>query len=102
MKEYAQEKGVSISKYVKDKVFPQKDSFENIWLEFIQKLELFPANVEFNVSNIIGHNRWQTLDKSSKLSIARLFSKKITSNEYTNIEYLGRSGSNVSIYKKIL
>jgi ribosomal protein L15 len=94
-------KGVSISKYVKDKVFPKEDSFEVIWEEFANKLDAFPTNIEFDVANVMTQQRWNTLDRSSKLSLARLFNKKVTTKEYANIKLIGRSRSNVSIYKKV-
>lgn len=96
-----EKKGVSISKYVKDKVFGSGESFEKIWKEFLAKLDAFPSNIEFDVSTVMSQERWRTLDKSSKLSIARLFNKKVTSHEYSNIVLVGRSASNISIYRKI-
>ena len=101
LKETVKAKGVSISKYVKDMVIPKEDSFERIWVEFLEKLDSFPSNIEFDVTTILTQARWKTLDRSAKLSLARLFNKKVTSGEYTNIELIGRSGSNVSIYKKV-
>lgn len=95
-----EEKGVSISQYVKDKVFEPEESFEKIWEEFSDKLVLFPSNVEFDVSTVMSQERWRTLDKSSKLSIARLFNKKVTTHEYSNVVLVGRSASNISIYRK--
>lgn len=100
LKNLVKERGVSISKYVKDKVFESEDSFKEIWDEFSAKLEAFPSNIEFDVSTVLSQERWRTLDKSSKLSIARLFSKKVTSHEYSDIVLVGRSSSNVSIYRK--
>lgn len=101
LKRLVKGKNVSISQYVKDRVLPKEDSFEKLWKEFLDKLEAFPKNVEFNISAILTDERWRSLDKSSKLSIARLFNKQVTSGEYSNIQFVGRSSSNVSIYKKI-
>lgn len=100
LKQIVNKTGVSISKYVKDRVFSKEDSFEKIWGDFIEKLERFPAHVEFDIANVMTQQRWQSLDRSSKLSVARLFNKKVTSGEFANIELIGRSPSNVSIYKK--
>lgn len=107
LKRMVSEKGVSISKYVKDAVFstiPQKTSFESLWQEFTEKLDEYPCGIEFDVSQIMTQGRWNSLDRSAKLSIARLFNKKVSvekSVEFSNIELVGRSSSNVSIYKKI-
>ena len=79
------EKGVTISKYVKDKVIPKEDSFEIVWNEFLEKLEKYPSKIEFNVAQILTLERWNTLDKSAKLSIARLFNKNVTNGVYKNI-----------------
>ena len=108
LKRMAEGKGVSISKYVKDCVFAKNkdsdndNSFEEIWREFCDKLSSFPANVEFSVSNIMTQERWQDFDRSTKLSISKLFNKKVTSEspEYSNIKVVGRSASNVSLYIK--
>ncbi len=86
LKKLVQEKGVSISKYVKDKVIPREDSFERIWEEFLEKLKLFPINAEFDVSKIMTQQRWDTLDRSSKLSVARLFNKKVMSKDKNLLE----------------
>lgn len=95
------DKGVTISKYVKDRVMPKEDSFELVWNEFSEKLENYPVQTEFNVAQILTDERWSELDKSTKLSIARLFNKNVSNGEYKNVVYIGRSSSNVSIYKKI-
>lgn len=100
LKKKVKEEGVSISKYVKDKVLPQENSFEALWSEFQTKLALFPTEVEFNVATLLGHDRWKQLDRSSKLSLAKLFNRKVTLGECTSVICVGRSPSNVSIYKK--
>lgn len=100
LKKIVAQKGVTISKYVKDKVIPKKDSFEFVWNEFLEKLEKYPSETEFNVSQILSLERWNTLDKSTKLSIARLFNKNVANGDYKNITLIGRSSSNVSMYKK--
>ncbi len=100
LKKEAESKGVTISKYVKDRVFPKVDSFELVWNEFQEKLKKYPSGTEFAVSQILSLERWNTLDKSTKLSIARLFNRNVASGEYTDIELVGRSATNVSVYKK--
>lgn len=104
LKDLADDEGVSISKYVKDRVFPDSevDSFKAIWDEFHAKLVAFPSNVEFNVATIMTQERWKTFDRSTKLSIAKLFNKKVNTKakDFDNITIVGRSPTNVSIYKK--
>lgn len=106
LKERADNEGVSISKYVKDQVFKKNvnGSFKKIWDEFCDKLARFPMDTEFNVAIIMTQERWKTFDRSTKLSIARLFNKKVNTEAegFKNITILGRSSSNVSLYKKEL
>ena len=103
LKKLVAKKGVSISKFVKD-CLPlnrsDEDSFERIWSEFSEKLNSFPAGIEFDVSIIMTQQRWKLFDRSTKLSLAKLFNKKVTTGELDNIELVGRSPTNVSIYKK--
>lgn len=103
LKKLVEEQGVSISKYVKDHL-PltrlEEDSFEKIWGEFLQKLDSFPKEIEFDISIVMTQQRWQTFDRSTKLSLAKLFNKKVKAGEFDNIELVGRSPNNVSIYKK--
>lgn len=101
LKEIVNEKGVTISKYVKDCVIPKNDSFEVVWNEFLEKLRVFPKQIEFNVAQVLSYDRWSKLDKSTKLSIARLFNKNVTNGKYCDVKLIGRSPSNVTIYKKV-
>lgn len=98
----AEKRGISVSKLVKDIVFPEETSFEHIWQEFLDKLAKFPRDVEFTVATVMGQEAWKNLDKSSKLSIARSFNKKVTSDDKYKkyIKHIGRSEYNVSLYKK--
>lgn len=104
LKERADNEGVSVSKFVKDKIFPNNvnGSFKKIWDEFCDKLARFPMDTEFNVAIIMTQERWKTFDRSTKLSIARLFNKKVNAKAegFKNITILGRSSANVSLYKK--
>lgn len=95
------DKGISWSKYIKDKLFPPEIAFEIIWNSFHERLEKYPTNIEFTVANIMGQDEWNKLDKSSKLSLSRSFNKKVVSGEYDNIRLVGRSQSNVSVYLKV-
>lgn len=101
LKKEVTEQGVTISKYVKDKVIPKEDSFKIVWQEFLEKLEKYPSKIEFNVAQILTLERWNTLDKSAKLSIARLFNKNVKNGGIKNVVFIGRSPSNVSVYKKV-
>lgn len=105
LKAKATKEGVSISKYVKDRALEKdKDNgFKAIWDEFCAKLDKFPADVEFDVSAIMTQTRWKNFDRSTKLSIARLFNKKVNtkSEGFCNIRIVGRSPSNVSKYMKV-
>ncbi len=105
-------KGISISKYIKDRILVPADDedgetsvgsgeFERLWQEFLQRLEKFPKGVEFNVSVVFTQGRWETLSRSSKLSIAKLFNRKVVSGDIENVRLIGRSPSNVSLYEKI-
>lgn len=94
------ESGLNISQYILSKILPEETSFDEIWKEFLEKLNSFPAGIDFDVAIIMGQDRWFELSKSEKLSTARLFNKKVTSGEYGNIKLVGRSSSNVSRYKK--
>lgn len=96
----AREKQVSVSKYIKDRIFPKEDSFERIWAEFISKLEQFPAGVEFDAAKVMSWERWSQLDRSSKLSVARQFNRKVAAKELGDIQLIGRSPANVSVYIK--
>lgn len=104
LKDIVNKKGVSISKYIKDRVFPKDDDFETIWEEFTRKLARYPEGREFSVVDIMTEARWGTLDKSTKLSIGRLLNKKVNSDEnsdeFKNIRLVRRSSSNVSLYIK--
>ena len=104
LKKNVREKGISISKYVKDRIFSETgdghESFENIWGEFCERVKVFPSNVECTVATIMTQERWQALERSEKLSIARLFNKSVAKREFPDIELVGRSSSNVNIYKK--
>ena len=94
-------KGISISKYVKDCVLPEEQTFEDIWMEFEIRLKEYPKNAEFTVQNIMTYKRWKSFSRSAKLSIARLFNKKVKNDEVVGVVSLGHSSSNVSVYKKV-
>lgn len=101
IKSQAEEKDVSISKYIKDRILPKEDSFEAVWREFTERLEKFPVGIEFTVSQLMTNERWQSFDKSTKLSLSRRFQHKLSAHAYSNIGLVGRSPANISIYKKL-
>lgn len=101
LKKRVEGKGVSISQYVKDIIFPKENSFEKLWNEFLERLSTYPTGIPFNVAYVM-EDRWSTFDRSTKLSISRLFNKKVMSGEFDGVvEFIGRSSGNVSMYKKI-
>jgi len=96
--------GISISQYCKDMVIPRENSFESTWRMFIEKLENYPQKVEFDVSQIMTRAEWDLLNKTTRLAIARRFNKVVKAREkypaFSDVEIVGRSSSNVSIYRK--
>lgn len=104
LRKLAEDKKVSISKYVKDRVLCLKDedTFETLWSTFEARLKLFPPGRGFVVSDVYGWDEWPKLDRGDKLAIARLFRKKVSAKAdgFEKIEAVGRSSSNVTIYQK--
>ena len=97
----AAQKGISASKYAYDKLFDSKDSFEAKWVELVKNIERYPADVEFDVSKIVGLEKWENFDRGTKLALARTLKRKIDDKTLKNVVIVGRSSSNVTIYKKI-
>ncbi len=93
--------GISVSQYCRDQVVPREDNFETVWKEFIRRLENHPEEAPFNVSQIFPPERWKSFDRSTKLSIARLFNKKVSKELIPGVIFLGRNAYNVSEYKKL-
>lgn len=96
----ASEKGISASKYARDLIFPEENSFENKWQLLLNKIEKYPKNMEFDIAMIIGYELWRTYDRSTKLSLARTLSRKIADGTISDVAVVGRSSSNVTIYCK--
>ncbi len=97
----AAEKGISASKYARDLIFPTEDSFENKWNFLLNRLENYPSGADFDISIIMGPEVWKSYDRSTKLSLARTLSRKIADNSIDNVTVVGRSSSNVTIYRKL-
>lgn len=110
------ERGITISKYIKDCLnlennnqsadeqsrFDEPGEFERLWNEFEDKLHHFPAGIEFHMAMVMSQDRWNELSRSSKLSLAKLFNKKVKDKTLKeNIEIVGRSSANVTLYKII-
>lgn len=93
-------KGISASKYAYDRLFGEKDSFESKWNELIENLTTYPAGAEFDISIIVGVGKWKTYDRGTKLALARTLKRRIDDGTLKNIAIVGRSSSNVTIYRK--
>lgn len=100
VKDKADNLGISVSQYCRDQVVPRKDDFKTVWDEFVKRLENYPEGAPFNVSQIFPPERWKSFDRSTKLSIARLFNKKVSGELIPNVISLGRNAYNVSEYMK--
>ena len=96
----AVEKGISASKYAYDRLFGEKDSFESKWNALIDNLSSYPAGADFDISIIVGIEIWKTYDRGTKLALARTLKRKIDDGTLKNISIIGRSSSNVTIYRK--
>lgn len=96
----AAEKGISASKYAYDKIFEQKDSFESKWAALVKNLSSYPVGAEFDVSMIAGLETWRTYDRGTKLALARTLRRSIDDSTIKNVTVVGRSSSNVTIYRK--
>lgn len=97
----AEEKGISASKYARDLIFPTEDNFETKWNDLLDRINTYPSSAEFDVSMLMGRDLWNTYDRSTKLSLARTLSRKINDGTIKNVVPVGRSSSNVTIYKKL-
>lgn len=98
--ELADEKGISASKYAYDKLFNGEDSFEHKWQALLNRLSAYPSGTEFDISIAAGTDVWKTYDRGTKLALARTLKRKIDDGTITDISVIGRSSSNVTIYKK--
>lgn len=99
----AAEKGISASKYAYDRLFDgeSEDSFESKWNALVENLTRYPVGAEFDVSIIAGLDQWRTYDRGTKLALARTLKRKIDDGTLKDVSVVGRSSSNVTIYKKI-
>ena len=96
----AAKKGISASKYAYDKLFDDKDSFESKWNALTDNLTSYPVGADFDISIIAGIETWKTYDRGTKLALARTLKRKIDDGTLKNITIVGRSSSNVTIYRK--
>lgn len=102
LKVWAEEEGVSISKYVKDRIFRREETYKDVWNEFCEKLSDFPRGIEFDCSTIMTQERWRTFSRSTKLSLAKQLRKNVINRleGFGDIILVGRSTANVTKYRK--
>ena len=96
----AARKGISASKYAYDKLFDAKDSFEMKWNQLLDNLDKYPTGAEFDTGIVAGVEIWKTYDRGTKLALARTLKRKVDDGTLTNVEIVGRSSSNVTVYRK--
>ena len=96
----AAEKGLSASKYAYDKLFEDKDSFESKWNALVKNISVYPSGADFDISIIVGMDKWQSYDRGTKLALARTLKRKVDDGTLQDVRIIGRSSSNVTIYRK--
>lgn len=87
----AAEKGISASKYARDIIFPEEDTFESNWNYLLNRLENYPVGADFDISIIMVPELWKSYDRSTKLSLVRTLSRKIADGSIDNAIVVGRS-----------
>lgn len=102
LKKLAEDRGISIPKYVKDCVLsPSSEGlFQEIWEELKGKIERFPAGIEFTIATVMTGDRWDSFSRSTKLSLAKQLNKKVAAGDIPGVYLKSKSSSNVSIYEK--
>lgn len=98
--EEVKKSGLSLSQFIIGKIVPANSRFEELWTDLVNKLKTFPSGVEFTLPSVVGVDVWDSYSRSEKLSLSRLFYRKIPSEEFPDIQRVGRSSSNVSVYVK--
>lgn len=100
----AKAKGISASKYVYDLISRQRktngDPFEDKWKLLQERLKSYPTGAEFDISILVGTDLWKTYDRGTKLALARTLKRKVDDGTMDNVSIVGRSSSNVTIYRK--
>lgn len=100
LQKIATSKGISISQYIRDKVFGENNNFEVKWESLLKKIESYPSGLEFDVSILVGREEWSSYDKSTKLSLARTLNRHVVAGKLPFVKIVGKSASNVTIYVK--
>ena len=109
IKEKINRENISLSQYVRSCLFPinnkliekERTEFEKLWEVYKQLLVEYPVDTPFNVSQILSDTKWKSLDRSTKLSLARLLNRNVKSGNLPNVVNIGRRSGNVTYYKKI-
>lgn len=100
LQKVASDKGISVSQYIRDKVFGEENNFEAKWNRLVGKIEKYPVGFEFDIAMLVGRDEWASYDKSTKLSLARTLNRQVNLGELKNIDIVGKSSSNVTVYIK--
>lgn len=100
LQKVASDKGISVSQYIRDQVFPEKNNFEIKWNSLLEKIANYPVGLEFDIAMIVGREEWSSYDKSTKLSLARTLNRQVTKHKLAFLEIAGKSAANVTIYIK--
>ena len=100
LQKIAADKGISVSQYIRDKVFDENNNFEAKWNDLLKKIKSYPSGLEFDVSMIIGREEWSSYDKSTKLSLARTLNRHVVAGKLPFVKIAGKSAANVTIYIK--
>lgn len=99
LQKVASDKGISVSQYIRDKVFGE-NNFEEKWNRLVEKICRYPVGFEFDIAMMVGRDEWAGYDKSTKLSLARTLHRQVISGELKNVDIIGKSASNVTVYVK--
>lgn len=100
LQKIAMDKGISVSQYIRDKVFDESNNFEVKWNSLLKKLKQYPSGLEFDVAMIVGRGEWLSYDRSTKLSLARTLNRHVVAGKMPFIKIVGKSAANVTIYIK--
>ncbi|MBR2403246.1 MAG: DUF1413 domain-containing protein [Lachnospiraceae bacterium] len=100
LQKVASDKGISVSQYIRDKVFDQNNYFEVKWNSLLERISNYPVGLEFDISMIVGREEWSSYDKSTKLSLARTLNRQVVGGKLPFVKIAGKSAANVTIYIK--
>lgn len=100
LQKVASDKGISVSQYIRDKVFDENNNFEVKWNSLLERISSYPVGLEFDISMIVGREEWSSYDKSTKLSLARTLNRQVVAGKLPFVKIAGKSAANVTIYIK--